>query len=771
MKTTNLIKKKLLLILIISFSLNLFSQDLESIFENVDDIYVIGYSGKIEITDEENVIPIISTTCTLNKEFVAIKNEFENGKILGIGDYYYFIDSYIQEADNLSFFLNSINWLNENQNEKRITIKNGSLNSASSSILQQELENNGYSIENTSANLTSTILNNTDILILANNHNNSEPFSESQINLIKTFVQNGGSLFLLGAQWSWNNDFEYPMNQISSEFGFLFSEDHINQESYSVFYPKTTILNCPSEFIDTNLSRGENLKIVRMAVSCTGEFTTENGGVEQVKILLKEWIDEINLIYGREYCMYFELVQHNELLIFENPETDPWNDMPENSGGCDNVGIIMADQVEVIDNIIGVENYDVSHVILANSQHGGGCAGSYKAGISGGLDIPVTRHEIGHQFSQPHTIANGGMNNYETENGNWTIQGGNGQGRAHATSYHSLVLNLNNNPELGINYPTGNKVPEVNAGPDVAIPKETPFTLTAYATDVDSENLTYVWDNMDRGIQQNFPVEDDSQGTLFMRLLPTENPSRTFPKMTTVLQNTIIGQYAQLPTTPRFMNIRVTVNDNFKLKFNDTIINASGINSDDIQIEVTNSNPFIVTSQSENYTIYPSNSEQLITWEVGETDIEPINTKFVKISLSTDGGITFPHILSEITENDGSEIITLPNLNTEKARIKVEAIDNIFFNVNKKEFTIDSSLAIEDYNSKQLEIYPNPTSDYLTISNKNISNIQLYSSLGKLVHQQKNNFEKIDISKLNVGIYILKVKIGNEFYIKKIFKK
>ena len=60
----------------------------------------------------------------------------------------------------------------------------------------------------------------------------------------------------------------------------------------------------------------------------------------------------------------------------------------------------------------------------------------------------------------------------------------------------------------------------------------------------------------------------------------------------------------------------------------------------------------------------------------------------VKISLSTDGGLTYPTVLSASTPNDGAESVTFPNLSTTTARIKVEAVGNYFFAINDANFAI-----------------------------------------------------------------------------------
>ena len=80
-------------------------------------------------------------------------------------------------------------------------------------------------------------------------------------------------------------------------------------------------------------------------------------------------------------------------------------------------------------------------------------------------------------------------------------------------------------------------------------------------------------------------------------------------------------------------------------------------------------------------------STRTVTWDVGGTDVAPVSTANVKISLSTDGGHTYPYVLAASTPNDGSQSVTLPNVATTHARIKVEAVGNVFFDVSNADFT------------------------------------------------------------------------------------
>lgn len=63
-----------------------------------------------------------------------------------------------------------------------------------------------------------------------------------------------------------------------------------------------------------------------------------------------------------------------------------------------------------------------------------------------------------------------------------------------------------------------------------------------------------------------------------------------------------------------------------------------------------------------------------------------------------------------------------------------------------------------------LEVYPNPTTDVVYINNEGNRPMQLtvISLSGEVVLQAANATKSLDVSKLSAGVYILKVRIGNE---------
>ena len=77
-----------------------------------------------------------------------------------------------------------------------------------------------------------------------------------------------------------------------------------------------------------------------------------------------------------------------------------------------------------------------------------------------------------------------------------------------------------------------------------------------------------------------------------------------------------------------------------------------------------------------------------VTWEVAQTDQAPVNCQTVNIRLSLDGGFTYPLTLLAQTPNDGSAFVVVPDAPGAMARVRVEAADNIFFDISNQDFSI-----------------------------------------------------------------------------------
>ena len=91
-------------------------------------------------------------------------------------------------------------------------------------------------------------------------------------------------------------------------------------------------------------------------------------------------------------------------------------------------------------------------------------------------------------------------------------------------------------------------------------------------------------------------------------------------------------------------------------------------------------------------------------------------------------------------------------------------IDNLKLTGVEKTLSVDSN----QLNKNAVSFYPNPASDYITI--KNAQKISIIDMNGRLV-KEANAIEKVDVSSLVKGIYLVKLVSENNTQISKLIKK
>ena len=181
----------------------------------------------------------------------------------------------------------------------------------------------------------------------------------------------------------------------------------------------------------------------------------------------------------------------------------------------------------------------------------------------------------------------------------------------------------------------------------------------------------------------------DHLGPLFRSFAATDDPSRTFPRLSDILAGTdpATNRGEHLPTQSRELNFRVTVRDNHDL--GGQVV--SGIASDDTRLNVVDTGAAFQITAPNTAVTWTSGASETVTWNVAGTDSNGIDTQSVNVRLSVDGGNSFPILLGHFA-NTGSASITVPFLDssTSQARIKVEAAGNVFFDLSDQDFTINA---------------------------------------------------------------------------------
>jgi hypothetical protein len=474
---------------------------------------------------------------------------------------------------------------------------------------------------------------------------------------------------------------------------------------------------------------GATLRIYRLALAATGEYTaavsgTTPGTVGQALAAMVTTINRVNSVYERDFSIRLSLINNTTDLIYTNPDTDPYIGADMNAENQANV-----------DAVIGNSNYDIGHVF---STGGGGYAGlgvvcktGRKAeGYTGGnypvgdaFDIDYVAHEMGHQFSGNHTfnaLADLQWNSstaFEPGSGS-TIMAyagivsgqdlqSNSDDHFHVASYDEIDAYTSTSPGNGAfsSPSTGNLPPTISPLPIniISIPSQTPFALTASATDANGDTLSYCWEQFDLGPKQN-PIanpRDNGSSPIFRSYSPSTDPTRIFPSLRYILANANIppatyssngktyatGEF--LPTTTRTMNFRVTVRDN--------AAGGGGVNWASMRVaSLASAGPFAITSFNTADRLVIGSS-RTITWSVGNTGAgSTVNCANVKITLSLDGGQTFPVVIAHSTPNTGSYPFFVPNNATTQGRVKVEAVGNIFFDINNANFIVQIAGASND---------------------------------------------------------------------------
>lgn len=564
------------------------------------------------------------------------------------------------------------------------------------------------------------------------------------------FTSSGFSAIILGVE----NDAVYfekfDQNASDSLYQSYFARDAVSPESsklknannrcgaLDLQLPQTSGQNRGNQRLNAALATGGTLRTFKLAMAATAEFTANKGGTQMSAFnALTNYVNNLNAVYQKELSVAFVLVS-DESLVYTDAGTDPYNN--------DDQDAMLTQNQDNLDATLGNAAYDIGHVLGYAGGSGGGLAASpsvcspaekaYGAsGVGDGsyaevFDFQLVAHEVGHQFGMSHsynsnvpvcttrafgtsvepgagtTIMSYGYTCSNADPGSGLV--GNDDYEAPYApflNFHAVSLDQANTYIATLDCfaetATGNAVPAITAMQTAyVIPKSTPFVLEALATDADAANvLSYSWEGTnvssesDKALLTASTLSDDTQPPFFRSYPPVESNAssapgkRFYPRLSAVLDGSNYAKGDKLPSIGIVTTHTLTVRDNL-----------GGVVSQNVTVDIdANSGPFLVTNDPSGTK--QGNSTMTVEWSVNGTTAAPINCTLVDISISLDGGNTFPLTLASGVPNSGTAAITLPDTSVTEARIKVAASTintdgnspNIFFDISNQNFTIEKS--------------------------------------------------------------------------------
>lgn len=465
-------------------------------------------------------------------------------------------------------------------------------------------------------------------------------------------------------------------------------------------------------------SNNKVFKTLRLALSCTAEYTAYFGGTKAGALTgMNATLTRVNGVLNKDLALKLVLIANNDAVIFTNVSTQPYSNASDGADGAWNQEV-----QTTLTNLIGNNNYDIGHLFGASGGGGNaGCIGCICSNPTTGdplakgsaftspsdgkpegdtFDIDFVIHEFGHQLGANHTFSydSGERTSVNVEPGSGsTIMGYAGvtgdydiQNNSDDYFAYASILQIQNTlagKSCPVSTNLTNNPPLISAGSNYTIPISTPFVLKGTGSDPEGDIITYTWEEYDNATTtseaNSIAYSTKPDGPLFRSFAPTSSPVRYFPSFDSVLQNKLTTTWESVSSIARTLNFTLTGRDNAALGTAQTNTSAMVVNV------VATAGPFAITSHNGDNVSWQQGSSQTIAWSVNNTN-NLQGSSLVNIKLSTDGGLTFPTTLAANTQNDGSEVITLPASvpSSTNCRLLIEPTANIYYTLNSKPFAI-----------------------------------------------------------------------------------
>ncbi|UEQ74915.1 reprolysin-like metallopeptidase [Chryseobacterium arthrosphaerae] len=473
---------------------------------------------------------------------------------------------------------------------------------------------------------------------------------------------------------------------------------------------------------NTNRPASTKFRTYRLALSVTGEYTqyfmtqagvpataTDAEKKAPALVAMNNTMTRVNGIFQKDFGIK-AVIQDLPNIIYIDPASDPYT------------GSLNLQLQQTLTQQVGNAGYDMGHVF--NAAGGNGNAGSIGStcvdpatatSLAKGsaftqntnptgdaFDIDYVAHEMGHQLGGNHTFSHnseGSGANVEPGGGTTImayagITGDNVQmvsdAYFHYKSIDQILTSLEGKPNCGISEDIAagvNTPPVIAALSPYTVPKGTAYYLDASATDAEGDALNYTWEQND-SVDDYATISGDSgwgynpQGALTRSRFGTSSGRRYFPSLPLVMNGILTNKTDQAnPVNPNWETVSYIPR---QLKYAITVRDANAqrpmVSSAEVNTTIGNDGPFKFNGLTTSSILY-KNANNVIQWEVANTNTAPYNSPNVKIDYTSDNGVTWTDLVAS-TPNTGSFTVQMPSTITTPIKLRVSAIGNVFYAVS-----------------------------------------------------------------------------------------
>ncbi len=469
----------------------------------------------------------------------------------------------------------------------------------------------------------------------------------------------------------------------------------------------------------TNRPASTKFRTYRLALAVTGEYTKifdPNGGTANTVAQMNATMNRVNGVFQKDFGIKL-IIQDLPNIIFTDPDTDFYT--PPTAQGDPSFNLQLQ---QMLTQQVGNANYDMGHVFhaaggngnagsigstcvdpaTANSLAKGSAFTQNTTPMGDAFDIDYVAHEMGHQLGGNHTFSHKseGFEANVEPGGGTTIMGYagitgdnvqmNSDAYFHYKSIDQILTSLEGKSACG----TSEDIAEaINTPPVIAaltaytIPKGTAYYLEASATDAEGDLINYTWEQND-SVDDMASISGDSgwgynpQGALTRSYFGTASGRRYFPSLQTVMAGQLTDKmnWETVSYIPRVLKHAVTVRDE----------NAQRpmLSSEEVLTTIGEDGPFKFNGLTAASKLY-KNANNVIQWEVANTNNAPYNSPNVKIDYTSDNGVTWTDLVAS-TPNTGSYTVQMPGTINAPIKLRISAIGNVFYAVSPQ-ITVDDA--------------------------------------------------------------------------------